>query len=153
MSEKERKSWDLGRFLNTLNYFELIPFVSDLQKLFQPNGRPSVNLDNDTMSMILVTGATGGVGKRVVRRLLEQNYYVRALVRDIEAAKPLFDEKVELIQGDVTRPETLTPKLLENVSAVISCVGTRVQPVEGDTPNRDKYYQGTKFYMPGEVIV
>ena len=151
MSEKERKSWDLGRFLNTLNYFELIPFVSDLQKLFQPSDRPSVNLNNDTMSMILVTGATGGVGKRVVRRLLEQNYYVRALVRDIEAAKPLFDEKVELIQGDVTRPETLTPKLLENVSAVISCVGTRVQPVEGDTPNRDKYYQGTKFYMPQVV--
>ena len=76
MSEKERKSWDLGRFLNTLNYFELIPFVSDLQKLFQPSDRPSVNLNNDTMSMILVTGATGGVGKRVVRRLLEQNYYV-----------------------------------------------------------------------------
>ena len=138
MSEKERKSWDLGRFLNTLNYFELIPFVSDLQKLFQPSDRPSVNLNNDTMSMILVTGATGGVGKRVVRRLLEQNYYVRALVRYIEAAKPLFDEKVELLQGDVTRPETLTPNLLENVSAVISCVGTRGQPVEGDTPNRDK---------------
>ncbi|WP_231599236.1 SDR family oxidoreductase, partial [Crocosphaera watsonii] len=71
----------------------MIPFVSDLQKLFQPSDRPSVNLNNDTMSMILVTGATGGVGKRVVRRLLEQNYYVRALVRDIEAAKPLLMRK------------------------------------------------------------
>ncbi|MDJ0729792.1 MAG: CIA30 family protein [Crocosphaera sp.] len=151
MSEKERKSWDLGRFLATLNYFELIPFVSDLQRLFKPSDRPSPNLESNTMSMILVTGATGGVGKRVVRRLLEQNYSVRALVRDKQAAKPLFDERVELIQGDVTRPETLTPKLLENVSAVISCVGTRVQPVEGDTPNRDKYYQGIKFYMPQVV--
>ena len=140
MSQKEPKSWDLSRFLATLNYFELIPFVSDLQKLFGPSDRPSLNLNNNTMSLILVTGATGGVGKRVIRRLLEQNYYVRALVRDIEAAKPLFNEKVELIQGDVTRPETLTPKLLDNVSAVISCVGTRVQPVEGDT-------EGYAFYF------
>ncbi|MEL4894296.1 CIA30 family protein [Crocosphaera sp. Alani8] len=151
MGEKERQSWDLGRFLNTLNYFELIPFFSDLQKLFNSDNRPSLNLNSNTMSMILVTGATGGVGKRVVRRLLEQNYYVRVLVRDIEAAKPLFDDKVEIIQGDVTRPETLTSRLLDNVSAVISCVGTKVQPVEGDTPNRDKYSQGIKFYMPQVV--
>ncbi|MGK7942237.1 MAG: CIA30 family protein [Crocosphaera sp.] len=151
MGEKQRKPWNLGRFIDTLNYFELIPFLSDLQKLFNPSDRPSLNLEDNTMSMILVAGATGGVGKRVVRRLLEQNYYVRALVRDKEAAQSLFDDRVELIQGDITRPETLTPQLLENVSAVICCTGTRVQPVEGDTPNRDKYYQGVKFYMPQVV--
>ncbi|MDJ0600490.1 MAG: CIA30 family protein [Crocosphaera sp.] len=159
MSEKKRQSWDLGRFISTLNNFELIPLVSSLQKLFKPSDPLRGSLrdclspkqQNSTMGIILVTGATGGVGKRVVRRLLSQNYYVRALVRDKEAAKNLFDERVELIQGDVTRPETLTPRLLENVSAVISCVGTRVQPIEGDTPNRDKYYQGTKFYMPQVV--
>ncbi|MGB5594832.1 MAG: NAD(P)H-binding protein, partial [Crocosphaera sp.] len=151
MSEKQRQPWDLGRFVATLNYFELIPFLSDLQKLFNPGDRHSPNIESNTMSMILVAGATGGVGKRVVSRLLEQNYYVRGLVRDIEAAKTLFDDRVELIQGDITRPETLTPKLLENVSAVICCTGTRVQPVEGDTPNRDKYNQGIKFYMPQVV--
>ena len=151
VSEKKLQLWDLRRFVATLNYFELIPFVSDLQKLFNPGDRHSLNIESNTMSMILVVGATGGVGKRVVSRLLDKNYYVRGLARDIEAAKTLFDDRVELIQADITRPETLTPKLLENVSAVICCTGTRVQPVEGDTPNRDKYNQGIKFYMPQVV--
>ena len=52
MGEKERQSWDLGRFLKTLNYFELIPFFSDLQKLFNSDNRPSLNLNSNTMSMI-----------------------------------------------------------------------------------------------------
>ena len=34
---------------------------------------------------------------------------------------------------------------------MICCTGTKVQPVEGDTPNREKYYQGIKFYLP-EVV-
>lgn len=151
MSNQPRKNWDLGRFLSTLNYFELIPFVKDIKKLFNQNDRPLPKIEKNAMSLILVTGATGGVGKRLVRHLLDNHYRVRALVRDPEVAKTLFDERVELVQGDVTRPETLTPKLIENVSAIISCVGTRVEPVEGDTPNRDKYYQGTKFYRPQVV--
>ena len=41
--------------------------------------------------------------------------------------------------------------MMEGVSAIICCSGTRVQPVEGDTPTREKYYQGIKFYLP-EVV-
>lgn len=151
MSNKQRQTWDFGRFFSTLNYFELIPFLKDLQKLLNQNNRPVPNIEENRMSLILVAGATGGVGKRVVHRLLDNHYRVRALVRDKEKAKHLFGDKVDLIQGDITRPETLTPHLVENVSAVICCTGTRVQPVEGDTPNRDKYYQGTKFFMPQVV--
>lgn len=40
---------------------------------------------------------------------------------------------------------------MKNVAAVVCCTGVRVQPVEGDTPDRAKYYQGIKFYMP-EVV-
>ena len=102
------------------------------------------------MGVILVAGATGGVGKRVVRRLVERNYSVRALVRDAETREMLGD-KVEIFEADITIPETLTPQLSERVTAVICCTGVRVQPVEGDTPNREKYYQGVKFYLP-EVV-
>lgn len=152
MSQTSRAKWDFGRLWATLNYFEIIPVISSLQRLFTKGDRAPVTLDkNTTMSMILVAGATGGVGKRVVRLLLEQNYGVRALVRDSQKAKDLLPEGVELIEGDITRPETLTPKLVENVSAVICCTGTRVEPVEGDTPNRDKYNQGVKFYRPQVV--
>ncbi len=103
------------------------------------------------METILVAGATGGVGKRVVRHLQANNYRVRALVRDANKARALLGDSVELFEGDITLPETLSSQLMTGVSAVICCIGVRVQPVEGDTPNREKYYQGIKFYLP-EVV-
>ncbi|MGK7924673.1 MAG: SDR family oxidoreductase [Spirulina sp.] len=106
---------------------------------------------NREMETILVAGATGGVGKRVVRHLLANNYRVRALVRDANKARALLGDSVELFEGDITIPETLSSQLMAGVSAVICCIGVRVQPVEGDTEKREKYYQGIKFYLP-EVV-
>jgi len=100
---------------------------------------------------ILVAGATGGVGKRVVKKLLEQNYQVRALVRDISRAREILGNQVELFEADITIPETLTSEIMQGISKVICCTGTKVQPKEGDTPTREKYYQGVKFYLP-EVV-
>ncbi|ACK65301.1 NADH:ubiquinone oxidoreductase complex I intermediate-associated protein 30 [Rippkaea orientalis PCC 8801] len=152
MSQTNRAKWDLTRFWNTLNYFEIVPGINIVQRLLNKGDRPSVNLyQNSTMNRILVVGATGGVGKRLVRLLQANGYPVRVLVRDSQKAQELLPPGVEIIEGDITRPETLTPKLIENIAAVICCTGTRVQPVEGDTPNRDKYYQGVKFYLPQVV--
>lgn len=39
-------------------------------------------------------GATGGVGKRVVQRLLAEGKVVRALVRDVDKAKELLVSRV-----------------------------------------------------------
>jgi uncharacterized protein YbjT (DUF2867 family) len=55
--------------------------------------------------MILVTGATGTVGREVVAQLLASDQRVRALVRDPSRAR--LDPRVELVAGDLTRPETL----------------------------------------------
>ena len=33
--DARRKGWDFGRFIKTLNYFEIIPFWSCIQNLFQ----------------------------------------------------------------------------------------------------------------------
>lgn len=153
MTENNRSQWDTGRFVKTLTYFEVIPFLSCLQRLFtnRANTKQETKGGGTKVGVILVAGATGGVGKRVVRRLLEHNYPVRALVRDAKRAREMLGDKVELFEADITIPETLTPQLMNNVSAVVCCTGVRVQPVEGDTPNREKYYQGIKFYMP-EVV-
>ncbi len=153
MTEQNRSQWDAGRFVKTLTYFEVIPFLNCLQRLFAGSThQKKANQDGEkSMGVILVAGATGGVGKRVVRRLVEGNYQVRALVRDAQRAREMLGDKVELFEADITIPETLTPKLMDNVSAVVCCTGVRVQPVEGDTPDRAKYYQGIKFYMP-EVV-
>ncbi len=153
MTEKNRSQWDAGRFVQTLTYFEVIPFITWIQQLFTgfANNKQETQNGEKRVGVILVAGATGGVGKRVVRRLIERNYQVRALVRDVQRAREMLGNDVELFEADITIPETLTPELMQSVSAVVCCTGVRVQPVEGDTPDRAKYYQGIKFYMP-EVV-
>ncbi len=66
---------------------------------------------------VLVTGATGYVGGRIVPRLLAQGYRVRLLARDPERlqGRPWL-EQVEVVQGDVLKPETL-PAALQGVAA------------------------------------
>ena len=146
-------NWEFGRLWQTLTYFEIIPFVNCWQKIFKPNKVKKINPKQDTNMTILVAGATGGVGKRVVKQLLAQNYQVRALVRDAARAKKILGDQVDLFEADITIPETLKPAMIQGVRAVICCTGTKVQPVEGDTPTREKYYQGIKFYLPEVVDV
>ncbi|SEH03164.1 Uncharacterized conserved protein YbjT, contains NAD(P)-binding and DUF2867 domains [Nonomuraea solani] len=59
--------------------------------------------------MILVTGATGNVGSNVVAQLAEAGEKVRVLTRD--PARHSFPEHVEVVPGDLTRPETLSQAL------------------------------------------
>ena len=150
MSNKQ--FWDLSRFFKTLTYFEIIPFIGSLKclrKIILGEEEKYLMVPNiNQTGVILLAGATGGVGKRVVKRLRELNYPVRVLVRSIERAKNILGEDLDFYEGDITIPQTLQPELMEDVAATICCTGTRVQPVEGDTPNRDKYYQGVKFYRP-----
>jgi len=152
MTKNNRSSWDVGRFIQTLAYFEVIPFLSGVIRLLQ--GSADDNKDRTAggkqVGVVLVAGATGGVGKRVVKRLVERGYQVRSLVRDADKARALLGEHVELFVGDITKPEALTLEMMA-VEAVVCCTAVRVQPVEGDTPDRAKYYQGVKFYLP-EVV-
>jgi uncharacterized protein YbjT (DUF2867 family) len=55
--------------------------------------------------MILVTGATGTVGREVVKQLVAANQKVRVLVRD--AKKADFGAGVDVAVGDSSKPETL----------------------------------------------
>ncbi len=50
---------------------------------------------------VLVTGATGRVGSRLVPRLLQRGFAVRALVRDAGRAQPLAERGAELLEGDL----------------------------------------------------
>jgi uncharacterized protein YbjT (DUF2867 family) len=153
VADKNRSQWDLCRFIETLTYFEVFPLLNWVKRLF-PGGSPSqvYQLKGDkNLGVILVAGATGGVGKRVVQRLVTAGYQVRALVRDIDRARSILGDDVDLVAADITKPETLTPMVMANIQGVICCTAVRVQPVEGDTPDRAKYNQGIKFYMP-EVV-
>jgi len=64
---------------------------------------------------ILVTGATGYVGGRLILPLLDAGYQVRVLVRDPERLSGRsWLERVEVVQGDVSKAETL-PTALEGM--------------------------------------
>ncbi|MEG9550315.1 NAD(P)H-binding protein [Streptomyces baarnensis] len=58
---------------------------------------------------ILVTGATGTVGRRVVEQLLERGEHVRALTRD--PARAELPAGVDVVRGDLTDPASLEPAL------------------------------------------
>lgn len=150
----QRQTWDLGRFFQTLTYFEIIPFIGNnswlRNMILGDNNQQPAPPKLNKLDTILVAGATGGTGRRVMKRLIELNYPVRALVRSIERAKPILGEQenLEYYEGDITIPSSLKPELMRDVKAIICCTGTRVQAVGGDTPDRAKYYQGVKFYQP-----
>ena len=65
--------------------------------------------------MILVTGATGNVGRHVVSQLLEAGAPVRALARDPDSAG--LPDGVDIVQGDLSEPDALD-RCLEGVEAV-----------------------------------
>ncbi|MHC5829984.1 MAG: CIA30 family protein, partial [Nostoc sp.] len=66
-------------------------------------------------------------------------------------AQSILGNDIDLVVADITQPETLTPLVMADIQAVICCTAVRVQPVEGDTADRGKYYQGVKFYQP-EIV-
>jgi uncharacterized protein YbjT (DUF2867 family) len=65
--------------------------------------------------MILVTGATGTVGRQVVEQLVAADQPVRAAVRDPDHAS--MPDGVELVPGDLSDPVGLAPHL-DGVDAV-----------------------------------
>jgi len=65
---------------------------------------------------ILVTGATGTLGRHVIERLRQTGQQVRALTRNPAEATDLPDD-VEVVGGDLTKPSTLAAAF-QGVSAV-----------------------------------
>ncbi|MDH3310120.1 MAG: NAD-dependent epimerase/dehydratase family protein [Gammaproteobacteria bacterium] len=62
---------------------------------------------------VLITGATGFIGRNLIKRLLEQGAAVYALVRSVARARKIWhEEEVRLLEGDLTR----TPAWCDNVA-------------------------------------
>ena len=57
--------------------------------------------------MILVTGATGFIGRRIVARLVERGEEVRRLVRPGPNSRPSGLPAVHFVTGDITDPDSL----------------------------------------------
>ncbi|KAL5550329.1 hypothetical protein UlMin_000505 [Ulmus minor] len=110
----KNQSWDLGRFLQTLYFFN------------RPPSPIKVGYKMETSGIILIAGATGGVGKRVVDILRSKGVHVRALDKTL-----LY---IALILTDITRESTLVP-----VSFKVFVIGIKFFEPEGDSPQKVEY--------------
>jgi nucleoside-diphosphate-sugar epimerase len=68
---------------------------------------------------VLVTGATGQVGSRLVPRLLQQGDEIKVLARDPDRAKPLAERGAEVVAGDLHDAANSAARSLDGVDAVI----------------------------------
>ena len=92
--------------------------------------------------LILVTGATGYVGGRLVPRLLEAGYTVRVLVRDATRLQGrAWLKQVEVITGDALQPETLTAALKDVAIAYYLIHG-----MQGGQVNADRDLQAARNF-------
>lgn len=69
----------------------------------------------------LVAGGTGRLGRLLVANLVRNGVEVRVLTRDRRRAEPLHGLGVEVVAGDVRRPDTL-PAAVLGVDVVVSAV-------------------------------
>ncbi|VAH27038.1 unnamed protein product [Triticum turgidum subsp. durum] len=147
-----KQSWDIGRFAKTLFFFNGPPnplkIVESIMSSITASAPTEAPKKAETSDLVLVTGATGGVGRRVVDVLRKKGVPVRVLVRNAEKARTMLGPDVDLIIGDVTKGDTLDPKYFKGIKKVINAVSVIVGPKEGDTPDRQKYSQGIKFFEP-----
>ncbi len=80
------------------------------------------------LDLVLVAGATGGVGQLVTAKLLEKNSFkVRILTRKESKAKKMFGDRVEIAIGDIRNSENLA-EATKDVKYIICCTGTSAFP-------------------------
>lgn len=81
--------------------------------------------------MILVCGATGDLGGRIVRRLVDDGRKVRALARATSDTSDLERLGVEVVRGDLRDAGTLGPAL-EGVDTVVTTANAMSRILAGD---------------------
>jgi uncharacterized protein YbjT (DUF2867 family) len=74
--------------------------TADLPELKGKSGKPA---------KVLVTGATGYIGGRLIRELLAHGYKIRVLVRNAQKLQDYpWKDQVEVIEGDAADPEKIS---------------------------------------------
>ncbi|KAK4523595.1 hypothetical protein GAYE_PCTG70G1491 [Galdieria yellowstonensis] len=142
-----RKPWPFGRFLKTFLFFNplarafsqevavggVVPDPGAQVRALRIQSLTRLESDKSPLAgkVILVVGATGRVGRKLVVKLQRGGCQVRALVRNEERAKAILKaegaqiEKLQLITGDL---HSLVPEHFHQVYAVVCVIGVSLQP-------------------------
>ena len=87
-----------------------------------------------------VAGATGETGRRIVQTLVQRDIPTRAMVRDIDKGRLVLPNSVELVKGDVLKPDSLREAIAD--CDVLLCA-TGAQPSFDITGPYKVDYEGT----------
>ena len=90
---------------------------------------------NAPSPLILVAGASGYVGGRLVERLMERELRVRGMARGVEGLRARWGDRVEAVAADVLEPESL-PAALEGVDIAYYLIHSMGS--DGDFEEREK---------------
>ena len=93
------------------------------------------------MQRVLVAGATGYLGGFVVKELANRGYAVRALVRSAACEEKIREFADEIVEGEVTKPETIAG-ICDGIDVAFSSIGITRQK-DGLT-FKDVDYQGNR---------
>jgi len=109
---------------------------------------------------VLVAGATGMMGQKVASALLQRGAGVRLLVRGGEnnskadQLKPLKERGVEIVDGDVTKPDTLATAVADVDVVVSTLQGGRPIIVDGQLAlAKAAKKAGVKRFFPSDFSV
>lgn len=87
--------------------------------------------------MLLIAGSTGYVGGLLADELAERGEDVRCMARSPEKAKGSFDDRCEIVRGDVLEPDTLGP-VMEGVDVAYYLVHSMGRGGDDDFAERDR---------------
>ena len=87
--------------------------------------------------LILVGGATGRTGFRIVQLVQQRGYRVRGMTRNRQGAIETFGNGIEWIEADVRDPDSLVAAF-DGVDKFINAIGTESRGLE-NTPEEIKY--------------
>jgi uncharacterized protein YbjT (DUF2867 family) len=76
-----------------------------------------MEIQNNSVMTVLVTGATGTLGREVVKQLVQRGHQVRAFTRQ---SNPPVPQGVEVVQGDIRSGNGLA-EATQGVDAIIHC--------------------------------
>jgi len=93
------------------------------------------------MQRVLLAGATGYLGGYILSELLNRQFDVRVVVRSPSKLNPEEADKIEVLEGDLTEPESIKD-CCEDIDCVITTVGI-TEPKDG-LKYMDVDYQGNK---------